>query len=155
MSADSTSSTAGIALQRSSSSGSSPTSRAAAASSAGSSSRPPTIARTRSARSSGASAPGAFSRAATTARHAGSDENVRAYGRRVDRHAVAPLQAGRALGELGVLARLEREHDHRQPPAQLVAVVPAQALAHRLGGEREGTGGIGEERDVDGHAGSP
>ena len=53
---------------------------AAPASSAGSSSSPPSIARTRRRRSSGASAPGALSRAATTARHAGSDENVRGYG---------------------------------------------------------------------------
>ena len=67
---------------------------------------------------------------------------------RVDRHPVLALQARRALGQLGVLARLEREHDHPDAPVQLFAVVPAQALAHGLGREGERTGGIGEQRDL-------
>ena len=69
--------------------------------------------------------------------------------RRIDRHAVPALQVGRALRELLRLARLEREDDHPRRPAELLAVVPAEAHARGLGGERERAGGVGEVRDVE------
>jgi hypothetical protein len=68
-----------------------------------------------------------------------------------DRHPVAPLQAGGALGEPVRLAGLEREHDHPRIPLQAGAVVPAQALADRLGREGKRARRIGEQGDLEGH----
>ena len=140
MSADSTSSTAGIALQRSSSSGSSPNVRCRRSQRPGCQQaadhrpHPQRAQQRRLAPGALAARPRPRGRPTPT----GTSARVR---RRIDRHAVAPLQAGRAPRPACVLARLKREHDHRQPPAQLVAVVPAQPLSHPFGGEREGTGG--------------
>ena len=71
------------------------------------------------------------------------------------RHALPALQGGRPFGELLGLAGLESEDDHPRRPAQLLAVVPAQAQAHGLGGERERTGGVGEVRDREVQSGKP
>jgi hypothetical protein len=64
----------------------------------------------------------------------------------LDRHPVAALHAAEVARELLGLAGLERQDDHRRPPAQLVAVVPAQPEACRLRRERERARRIGEER---------
>jgi hypothetical protein len=64
---------------------------------------------------------------------------------------VQALKRRRALGELLRLARLQREDDHPYPPAELFAVVPGEAQPRGLGGEREGTGRIGEEGDLERH----
>ena len=47
------------------------------------------------------------------------------------------------------------EHDHPGRPAQLLAVMPAQADTHRLRGERERTGGVGEVRERELQSGKP
>ena len=68
--------------------------------------------------------------------------------RGVDRHPVLALQPRRALLELLRLPRLQGQHDHRQLPGELLAVVPAQALADRLGRERERAGRVREQLDL-------
>ena len=129
----------------SSSEGSRPTSLAAAASSAGSSSSPPSIVRTRRRRRSGPSASGALRRAATTARHAGSEEKVRAYG--AGSIGMPYCAAGRrALRELLRLAGLERQDDHARAPPQLVAVVPASRS--RAGSAENANGQAGSVNSV-------
>ena len=120
-----------------------------AASSSGSSSSPPSIARTRRRAQQRRLGAGRVQPRGDHRAAGGLGRERPRVRVRVDRHPEPLLQAGRALGELRVLARLERQDDHVQAPAQLVAVVPAQSLAHGLRGERERAGGVGEERDVE------
>ena len=71
--------------------------------------------------------------------------------RRIDRHAVAPLQVRRAGASFSASPGSSVSTIMRVRPDELVAAVPAQPLAHRFGRERERAGGIREVRHLDRH----
>ena len=151
MSACSAASTGGVRDHRSRSAGSRPASRAAPAISSGSSSRPPAIVRIRSRRSSADASVGCVQPRGGDGAAGGLRRGRARVRARLDRHPVRALQPGRAVGELLGLTRLVRQHDHPVDPGELVAVVPAQALAHGLHRERERARGIREVGDLEHH----
>ena len=115
--------------------------------------RPPSGAR---AAGAAAAPPSAAARSAAPRRPPGRRAPTRrAAGTAPGRSASRSLRCspGAPCCELLRLARLERQHDHRQPPGELVAVVPAQPLADRLGRERERARRVGEQLDLHVHDG--